>query len=235
MKPSNKSPLLKHVLATTAVLAIGSAASLGIFIESGAYNFAADAPHTPLVFALLERMRERSITSRASALKVPVLDDQRRIVHGAGNYNAMCVQCHRSPGVGASELSKGLYPSPPNLSMASVDPTHAFWAIKHGIKGSGMPAWGSDMNDDDIWNMTAFLQVLPKLDQAHYQRLVAQSGGHSHGGVEAHASGDADVHQAGEDDHHHHHHDSAEAPDADAHADGKSPRHGTIHTHLHTQ
>ncbi|MGH8083845.1 MAG: c-type cytochrome [Lysobacter sp.] len=60
----------------------------------------------------------------------------------------------------------------------------AFWVIKHGIKASGMPAWGESMADEYIWNMAAFLQVLPTLDEAEYQAMVANSGGHSHGGSE---------------------------------------------------
>ena len=30
--------------------------------------------------------------------------------------------------------------------------------IKHGIKASGMPAWGKSMADDYIWGMVALLQ-----------------------------------------------------------------------------
>ena len=47
-----------------------------------------------------------------------------------------------------------------------------------------MPAWGRSMDDAYIWNMAAFLQVLPKLDAQQYQALVESSGGHAHGGGE---------------------------------------------------
>ncbi|MCX7563678.1 cytochrome c [Xanthomonadaceae bacterium XH05] len=56
--------------------------------------------------------------------------------------------------------------------------------IKHGIKASGMPAWGKNMGDEYIWNMAAFLQVLPTLDATAYKELVDSSEGHSHGGGE---------------------------------------------------
>lgn len=221
-------PLIKHVLATTAILAVVSATAFGIFIQSGAYNFAADDPHTPVVFSLLEHMRERSIDARVGDLKVPALGNQQRIVQGAGNYNAMCVQCHRSPGIGETELSKGLYPSPPNLSTESVETAYAFWVIKHGVKASGMPAWGKSMSDDYIWNMVAFLQALPKLDEAHYRELVAQSGGHSHGGGETHGVGEPGKHGPVEEGHDHDH--PAESS-ADTHAAVKSEGNGAMHTH----
>src|SRR3546814_7743124 len=55
-----------------------------------------------------------------------------------------------------------------------------------------MPAWGKSMDEEYIWNMAAFLQVLPTLDEGEYQAMVARSGGHSHGGGETkpHADGE---------------------------------------------
>src|SRR3546814_17587880 len=47
-----------------------------------------------------------------------------------------------------------------------------------------MPAWGKNMGDEYIWNMAAFLQVLPTLDATAYKELVDSSEGHSHGGGE---------------------------------------------------
>ncbi|MEO7055381.1 MAG: cytochrome c [Caldimonas sp.] len=173
-------PVVRHVLATTAVLVAGAVAAFALFVWSGAYNFAADDPHTAFVHSLLETMRDRSIETRATAVGMPDLGDEKRIVQGAGNYNAMCVGCHLAPGMSETELSKGLYPAPPNLSKEKVEPEEAFWAIKHGIKASGMPAWGKSMNDEYVWNMAAFLQVLPKLDEGQFKEMVARSGGHHH-------------------------------------------------------
>src|SRR3546814_12628377 len=81
-----------------------------------------------------------------------------------------------------TELSKGLYPAPPNLTQHEVDATVAFWVIKHGVKKSGMPAWGKSMSDEYIWNMAAFLQQLPDLDDDKYNAPFATSGGHQHVG-----------------------------------------------------
>ena len=172
------------------------------FVWSGAYNIGADDQHTRPVYVLMQTMRERSIEARASKLQVPDLKDPARIRQGAGNYNAMCMGCHLAPGMQATELSRGLYPAPPDLTQDRLDAAKAFWVIKHGIKASGMPAWGKSMEDEYIWNMAAFLQRLPKLDAAQYQALVESSGGHDHGGGETkphhHAEGANDHHAASE-------------------------------------
>jgi mono/diheme cytochrome c family protein len=172
-------------LAWLVLLIVLALLGLAGFAWSGIYDIGADTRHTRPVHAFLETLRERSIAVRADDLDVPDLADRARITQGSGNYDAMCIICHRAPGMAETELSRGLYPAPPDLAEHAVDPAKAFWVIKHGIKSTGMPAWGESMDDAYIWNMVAFLQVLPELDAAEYQALVASSGGHSHGGGES--------------------------------------------------
>jgi mono/diheme cytochrome c family protein len=51
-----------------------------------------------------------------------------------------------------------------------------FWIIKHGIKASGMPAWGPGHDDERLWNMVALLKRLPDLSPEQYQILTARGG-----------------------------------------------------------
>jgi mono/diheme cytochrome c family protein len=175
----------RHAITVTAVLLV-LAAGLGVFAWSGYYNVAADDPHTTPVYRALETMRERSIRARAMRIAVPPdLAAAERIRQGAGNYDAMCMDCHLAPGMTSTELSRGLYPAPPDLSRVEVDAAQAFWTIKHGIKASGMPGWGGSMDDGYIWNLVAFVQALPEMTPEAYRTAVAASDGHSHGGGES--------------------------------------------------
>lgn len=165
------------------LVAVGTSA----FIWSGAYNIAADDPHWPWTERVLETVRDRSIEARLSGIAVPKLDDESLIRTGAGNYDAMCAGCHLEPGEDHTELGAGLYPAPPNLGRdPSDDPAEAFWVIKHGIKMSGMPAWGKSMDDDSIWGMVAFLQKLPGMSADQYHEQVEASEGHTHGAADDH-------------------------------------------------
>lgn len=203
---------IKHhsitVIAVLVVLAMGA----GIFVYSGLYNIGADDHHTKPMFKIMQTLRDRSIHLRSKDISVPDLEDPQLILKGAGQYAAMCTGCHLKPGMQESEIRPGLYPQPPNLSKVHVDPKDAFWVIKHGIKMSGMPAWGTTHDDPTIWSMVAFLQKLPGLSPAQYQDIVAKAppdedmdmdegGGHSHGS-DASDSGHADEqdHHAGHDD-----------------------------------
>ena len=116
--------------------------------------------------------------------------DAELIRSGAGNYSAMCVTCHLSPDAAETELSIGLYPRPPRWdALGQTDAREAFWVLKHGIKASGMPAWGKSMDDRYLWGMVAFMQQFPSMTAAQYSAQVAASDGHSHGGGETDVGG----------------------------------------------
>lgn len=188
--------LLGALLATSLGAVTGS-----MVVMAGLIDVGADTPHSPLVYEALAVARERSIANRTADIKIPEnFADPQRTRRGAGNYAAMCVNCHLSPGIADSEIRRGLYPTPPNLSETPVslqqrDAVRDFWIIKHGIKASGMPAWSKGgMEDDSIWDLAAFLQKMPSLTPSSYEQLVAASDGHSHGGLDNHGRGHGDQH-----------------------------------------
>jgi mono/diheme cytochrome c family protein len=155
------------------------------YINTGAYNVAADVPHWTPVRSILEMVRTRSIARHSAGIEVPALDDAALVTSGAGNYDAMCAGCHLKPGVESTEMSRGLSPAPPSLVERSpAKPATDFWVIKHGIKMTGMPAWGKSMDDRHIWGLVAFVNELPGMTSDRYLELVLTSGGHQHGGLE---------------------------------------------------
>jgi len=124
----------------------------------------------------------------AKNIEVLSFDDPELLLLAGPDYNDMCVACQLRPGKMKSDLSRGLYPAPPNLSKREDEHGHdgevaghggpaqsarrQFWIIKHGIKAS-MPAWGPAHDDQRIWAMVAFLQKLPELTPEQYQIITA--------------------------------------------------------------
>ncbi|MGB8634522.1 MAG: cytochrome c [Rhodanobacteraceae bacterium] len=146
----------------------------GAWVWSGQYNIGADSPHWKLTRQAISALRERSIETRSENIRVPDLDDPALLSEGAEHYSEMCTGCHLAPGMDESEMREGLYPTPPNLTRFAPAPAEAFWVIKHGIKMSGMPAWGKTHNDQKIWAMVAYLQKQPTLTAARYRELAGQ-------------------------------------------------------------
>jgi mono/diheme cytochrome c family protein len=163
---------LLAALTAAALLVVIGVASFAIY--AGIYNIAADTPHTQPVYWFLKTLRERSIDVRAKDIAVPHdLDDPKRIAAGAGQYSEMCSGCHLAPGMKRTEISRGLYPRAPELRRESrLTPAEQFWIVKHGVKMTGMPAWGVTHNDELLWDVVAFLRKLPDLTADQYQTLV---------------------------------------------------------------
>ena len=199
---------MKNIIVIAFVVIGALVVVAALAIVGGIYNVAADEEHSAIVYRVLETARERSIATRLSGVSVPDLNDPQRMRRGAGNYDSMCAGCHLSPGAAATELSRGLYPPPPNFTeSADQNSARAFWIIKHGIKSTGMPAWGKSMEDDYIWDMVALLKQLPAMSAEQYAAQVRASGGHSHGGGET-----------GEEEGEHEHADDEEGHSHDAEA-----------------
>ena len=152
-------------------------AGLGTYILLGAYPVGADVPHSGLVFSLLATVRDRGVAAQSRNVSVPAdLDNPQRLSDGAGQYATMCARCHLAPGYESSETWKGLYPQPPRFAYGiDLTPAEVFWVVKHGLKFSGMPAWGRSHSDDEIWDITAFVLKLPHLTAAQYQEIVAHA------------------------------------------------------------
>lgn len=169
---------LRCVIGMGLVILLGGIA----FIHSGIYPVGADVLHNPVTHWALETLRERSIARASAGISPPGdLAEPDRLLAGGADYNDMCSGCHLEPGKKESDLSLGLYPAPPNLTLrqgiagdVQAQARRSFWIIKHGIKASGMPGWGVTHDDERIWNMVAFVQRLPELSSVQYQILTAR-------------------------------------------------------------
>ncbi|AMN67008.1 cytochrome c [Psychrobacter sp. P11G5] len=156
----------------------------GIFavVMSGISNVGADQEHSPMMYSFLETARNRSIENASQDIVVPDLEQVDMISTGGADYKDMCAGCHLSPGVEKTDFSESLYPKPPNFTKTDVVERYktkagaqqSFWAIKHGIMASGMPAWGASHDDERMWAMVAFIRSLPELNENQYTMLTTR-------------------------------------------------------------
>jgi len=172
---------MKLIYAILTALALGALAVVA-FAYSGWYDVSASSPHSGLASWLLSTTSHASIERRAAGVDVPDLSDHALIAGGAGDYDAMCAACHGAPGREPGPMGRGLNPQPPNLadSAGHMTPAELFWVTKHGVRMTGMPAWGATHDDDDLWPVVAFLGELPDLNASSYQELLARAAGSSH-------------------------------------------------------
>lgn len=170
------------VLGMLAMLALLVVAGL-IGVWTGAYQVAASEPHSAIGRWILDTTFENSVKRQAADIEPPQTFTAAMIADGAGEYKGMCEHCHGGVGVKPDEWTEGLRPNPPELHKAAAElsPAEVFWIVKHGVKMSGMPAFGATHDDDTVWKIAAFVKALPQMSAAQYAAYKAEHG-EDHGG-----------------------------------------------------
>lgn len=178
---------MKKILYTIAVmlaLAIGSGL---LVIYSGTYDVSASREESGLIRWALSTTRQVYVEQQAEAITPPdnaSTPNPEVLRSGFNHYDEMCVGCHLAPGKATSEIRQGLNPQPPQLAKRARRRTleEIFWVTKHGIKMTGMPAWGATHDDMQLWAIAAFVKQLPELSAEQYQAMKQQpvDDGHHH-------------------------------------------------------
>jgi len=154
-----------------------------VFALAGGYNVAATDAHNAFTHWFLTTTTRRSVAIRAASVNAPAQFTSQQVTDGFSEFDEMCVTCHGAPGRERGEVGKGLNPRPPNLAKAAKEWTAAelFWIVKHGIKMTGMPAFGPTHSDERLWTLVAFLKELPQLSAEKYAEMKRMSAEHSDG------------------------------------------------------
>ena len=127
-------------------------------IATGLINMAATVEPGTLESRLGRWALRRSMSVRAPVAQNPVADDEEAIRHGLEHFGEMCLPCHGAPGVAPQTFfATGLNPPAPELSgvVDQYGDGQLFWLIQHGIRLTGMPAFGPTHTDDQIWELVA--------------------------------------------------------------------------------
>jgi mono/diheme cytochrome c family protein len=167
---------MRSALIVLAAQASAAAIACLALLYSGLPEVAATAPHWPLTEWALETAMEHGVKRRAGGIEpAPFLDEEPRIRAGAVAYDAMCAICHGAPGKQPGVVGQGLFPAPPDLADAAAawSPSELFWIAKHGVRMTGMPAFGPTHTDDEIWELVAVVTRLAELSPAEYRELAA--------------------------------------------------------------
>lgn len=122
------------------------------------------ATETKIASHALDASMERSAPRIKNPL--PVTDDN--LIDGIKIYSMNCAVCHGDMDYKPSVLEHAMYPPPPQLVLDPMDDPewHINYAIRTGVRYTGMPAWGKALSNDDIWKVTAFLTRVDKLPPA---------------------------------------------------------------------
>ena len=169
-----------RILAFIGVLAILVAIGAAVFFLGGFFNVAESVPNSAVIDWGLASVRAASVARHAADAPAPPanLSDPATIKAGARAYATIgCVNCHGGPpNADWAKFSEGLIPIPADLKVMAKTrtPAELFWAIKNGIKFTGMPSFGlASSSDDQLWSIVAFIRNLPSMSDADYKTWTA--------------------------------------------------------------
>ena len=156
--------LILGVVLTLLVLLLGG---LG-FAMLGFFPTPANVSPPRLEQRIANAALDASMERHASRVTNPVPPTDQNLIDGMKIYTMNCALCHGGFNRQPASLAIALYPPPPILiSDPPDDPEwHIFYAIRTGIRYTGMPAWEKTLSQQDIWKVTALLSHLNKLPPA---------------------------------------------------------------------
>jgi mono/diheme cytochrome c family protein len=157
----------KLVLGITVLLVIALMIGVGVF-KLGLMPVNADVPPSGLETRFIPMAVHASVVNHAEEQPNPVAPTDENLIAGGEVYAELCARCHGIPGRGPSVLGASLYPPAPQFTVQPSAYTEGeiFWIIKHGIRNTGMPAWGRLLTDQDIWQVVAVLRRFNSLPAA---------------------------------------------------------------------
>jgi len=158
---------------TLALALLVAALGATTVLQAGWYDASAVRPHFQVVHTLIERGLQQSVRFHARDVQAPPHSAQAAL-RGGALYRRSCEQCHGGPGVAQDTIGLSMQPVPGPLVDAARR-WHArelYWITRNGIKMSGMPAWGFHLDEQEIWDLVAFLRELPGMTPGQYQRIA---------------------------------------------------------------
>jgi len=150
------------------------ACGAGCFFGLGLFDVSASRPAGAIETRLAGWARDASIRRRAGREPNPKAGDPVALATGLELIRADCLACHGAPGVPADGLGRGLNPPPPALDAAltqSRPDGELVWIIAHGLRMTGMPAFGEVYQEPQLQQLAAFIRHLPQLSDTERAKL----------------------------------------------------------------
>lgn len=138
-------------------------------IRSGVLPANADEKPSKLEAWAARTSLRASLARNAPSGDNPLPATDRNVIAGIKLYAQNCAICHGDASAHRTNVAKGLYQHPPQLAKDGVedDPDGVtFWKVTHGIRWTGMPAFGKTLTQDQVWQLTAFLKTMDRLSPA---------------------------------------------------------------------
>lgn len=136
-----------------------------VLLQRGYFPANADAEPSKIEVFLADMAVESYVKTQSKDLRSPFTASNEVLLKGLKNYQTNCAGCHGSPAQKDATFANSFYPKAPQFANQThrMPEAELFWITKHGIRMSGMPAFGTMLSDEEIWKIALFLHRLDNL------------------------------------------------------------------------
>jgi mono/diheme cytochrome c family protein len=136
-----------------------------LWVRLGFVDPRADVPESILERRVAMPSLDASLDRHAAEVRNPVAATDDNLLAGMKSYQTNCAGCHGDIHQPHAAFGDGFYPRAPQFIEDPPDMPESqnFFIIQHGVRLSGMPAWRSSLNEQEIWQVTTFLSHMNKL------------------------------------------------------------------------
>ena len=122
---------------------------------------------------------DASVDRRAPDAKNPLQATDENLLAGMKIYQTNCAGCHGDVSHPHAAFGDSFYPRAPQFAQdpADMPENQNFYIIEHGVRLSGMPAWGTTLKEPEVWQVTTFLSHMDKLSPAVQSAWKAAASG----------------------------------------------------------
>ena len=138
----------------------------GLWFLPGVFSAKATPPEWEVKVARF--IRHLATPSHFLKMSNPIRFTPEILNDGRHHFADHCATCHANDGSGKTAMGPNFYPPVPDLrdpAIQTMSDGELFYVIHHGIRFTGMPAWGKGdpAEDTESWKLVLFIRHLPNI------------------------------------------------------------------------
>lgn len=159
---------------TFLIAGVAAVACLYLFLLPD--SFSARAEPSRVEATAVRWLRRMAIPTAIRTRENPVLLTPDVLAEARAHFADHCATCHGNDGRGETDGEAKFYPPVPDMTspdIQSLSDGELYYAIRNGVRFSGMPAWGPNSGYDDAsnWKLVHFIRHLPRITKPELREM----------------------------------------------------------------
>lgn len=142
------------------------------YLRLGLANVSADVNPSAMEKRLMHFAVHATVSRNAPKTQNPFPPTDENLIAGGIHYVNGCAGCHGQPGKSPGKEDPE-YSRPPKFvrDASPYSEPEMFWIIQHGVRRTGMSAYGPFYSEKEMWTLAAFVKHMQNLSPAVLQGI----------------------------------------------------------------